>query len=125
MMESVSDDDLVDRSLDISPDMEEASDVDNDSSGESQQSQEDQAEEDMSQEGSDKDEQDKENEPLVTPEEGEEEQRNTAEEPPSTPASPSRAVRALSRATHVTSLIPYSDGRFVDPLWKSITPLSL
>jgi hypothetical protein len=95
MMDTVSDDDdLVDRSLDVGPDMEGASDDDEEGHEEDERSPEtDEGQSEVISVGSDEEEEDKENEPVS---EDEIEQEDVREEAPDLPASPSRAVSALS-----------------------------
>lgn len=92
-MDSVSDDDdLVDRSLDVAPEMEEDSDVESRSQSEGEQSQDEQGEDDVQEEASE--EEDKENEPYTMPNRDEAEQ-DAGQGTPDIPASPSRAVSRL------------------------------
>jgi hypothetical protein len=94
-MDTVSDDDdLVDRSLDVGPDMEGASDDDEEGHEEDERSHEtDERQSEVISVGSDEEEEDKENEPVS---EDEIEQEDVREEAPNLSASPSRAVSALS-----------------------------
>lgn len=101
VMDSVSDeDDLVDRSLDVAPDMDDESDIEERSESEDVQSQEEQGEGDVQQETSDEEEEDKENDPLASSEQDEAEQDAT-QETSDIPASPSRAVSYLCLITRI------------------------
>ncbi|KAJ9123362.1 hypothetical protein QFC22_001561 [Naganishia vaughanmartiniae] len=99
MVEVVSDDDdLVDRSLDVSPEMDENSDeeLEEEHDGEAGQTQaqdDDLMDNDVSRDGEDIAEDDKENEPLVSDEEDEEGQVAGNDSVPVAFSSPSRAVR--------------------------------
>lgn len=114
-MDSVSDDDdLVDRSLDIAPDMEEASDVESGSQSEGEQGQAEEGEDDMQAE-SEEEEEDKENEPLEPSEQEEEERGDMAHVASSIPSSPTRAVSFSCALLETTLLRLPTVCRFVDP----------
>lgn len=105
--------------------MEEASDVESGSQSEGEHSQGEQGEDDVQEGESEEEEEDKENEPLEASEQEEEEQPDIAQEAPATPASPSRAVSVFSALGWATLLSLLDHRRFVDPWWRSTTPLSL
>lgn len=93
MMDTVSDDDdLVDRSLDVGPDMEGASDDDEEGQDMERNYEMDPQQTEVISVGSDDEEDDKENEPVS---DGESVQEDIRDEVPIPPASPSRAVSAL------------------------------